>query len=241
MSKKLRIGQKNRPGNRPFIAISIQAKNKQELSTCVRIANESHADVIEWRIDAWQDLKTLTPTVIVATIAEIQQPMILTWRTAEEGGQKAYDRNAYYRLYKTAITSGVGAIDLEVRWIKELAELRALANQYDVPVIASRHDWEWPIDMTERLMSLKDLPVDIIKYAVTVEYEEHVTQLLMTTQTLSEMTEKPLITMGMGSYGSATRLDGFTYGSQLTFAHLGVTSAPGQLTLHEVRNHFEVD
>lgn len=238
MSKRLRIGDVYRPDDRPLIAIPMQVANSQELQQFLAMSKLPDVDVIEWRIDAWQDTQTLTETVIKTAIEQCVIPIILTWRTADEGGLKAYNKIEYTRIYTVGIQAGVGAIDIEVRYMHDLAPLLELAHRCGIPVIGSRHDWEWPVNMIDRLTSLNEEPVDVMKYAVSVETKQQASDLLMATKTLDQMVDKPLITMGMGPQGSITRLLGFDYGSQLTFAHLGTASAPGQLSLDAVLHYF---
>jgi 3-dehydroquinate dehydratase-1 len=53
--------------------------------------------------------------------------------------------------------------------------------------------------------------------------------LLVTAQMTEERTEKPVITMSMGSVGALSRVCGEMSGSALTFGTVGAASAPGQI------------
>ena len=44
----------------------------------------------------------------------------------------------------------------------------------------------------------------------------------------------PLVTMAMGGLGTVSRISGQVFGSCMTFASIGKTSAPGQLAFHDV-------
>jgi len=50
----------------------------------------------------------------------------------------------------------------------------------------------------------------------------------------------PLISMSMGAYGSLTRIATFAFGSSLTFAVAGQSSAPGQIPIGVLRSVLPV-
>lgn len=238
MLKWLQIGATNRPEQRPLIAVSMQVANVTELKDYVADNAYQAADVLEWRIDAWQDFATLTDMLIETTIQTCGKPIILTWRTITEGGHKTFERPTYHRLYQTAIKAGVAAVDIEVAILDDMTDLVDLAQKQGITIIGSRHDWVFPKNVTTRMTSLLSAPVDVIKYVALVESREQGQLILDSTRTLAALTDKPLITMGMGAAGSFTRLEGFMYGSQLTFAQLGQASAPGQVALPDVVRYF---
>lgn len=75
---------------------------------------------------------------------------------------------------------------------------------------------------------------DIIKLAVMPKTLADVQLLLDATQDAS--VQQPLITISMGLIGQQSRVVGYRYGSEMTFATLDnqQTSAPGQLTIDEL-------
>jgi 3-dehydroquinate dehydratase-1 len=81
---------------------------------------------------------------------------------------------------------------------------------------------------------MADTSADIIKLAVMPESEKDVDYLLQTTKNVN--ISQPLITMSMGEIGKRSRIEGYEYGSEMTFAVLDGTqgSAPGQLTINEL-------
>lgn len=238
MSNRLQIGKLVRRQARPLIALAMQVSDESEMMTYLQMEIDERVDVLEWRIDAWKDLKTLTVAVINEVMVVSQRPIIFTWRTREEGGLKTYNARDYQAVYHAAIEAGVAAIDIEANVLDDQMTTRAFAEEQGVMVIGSRHDWQYPSNLHQRLFELADMPVDVIKYAVMVENEDQAKMLLAETKALSSTTETPLITMAMGDAGSQTRLEGFRNGSQLTFAQAGQASAPGQLSVDDVAQFF---
>ena len=65
-----------------------------------------------------------------------------------------------------------------------------------------------------------------------------------TAEEAEEMTREydktPVITMSMGAKGVISRVSGLLFGSAVTFAAVGKTSAPGQLEVEEVRKIMRI-
>ena len=59
--------------------------------------------------------------------------------------------------------------------------------------------------------------------------------LLSATHQANEKLGLPLITMAMGDLGKVTRIAGAVFGSALTFGTVGTASAPGQLSIADLR------
>lgn len=236
----LKIGDAIRSEKRPLIAVSMQVQNQLELHAFLTDAAYTQADVLEWRIDAWSDLTTLTDSLISQTIQATERPIILTWRTQDEGGGKRFDAAEYSRIYETAIQADVGAVDIEVKLLDRLVHLVTLAQSNDVTVIGSRHDWTFPNNLSTRMHDMLNYPIDVIKYVAMSETEDEANRVLDELKKLTHQTNKPVIAMAMGDVGSFTRLENFANGSQLTFAQLQQSSAPGQLDIQAVHNYFNI-
>lgn len=240
MDKVLALGGLVRPTHRPFIAVSMQVADEQALEMYLATDTYQQADILEWRIDAWNDLNALTDALISQTIAKSVRPIILTWRTLAEGGLKSLDKEKYLRIYQSAIKHGVAAVDIEVNLLAQVMDILPLAKEHDVVVVGSRHDWSFPTDVNEQLLDMLKYPIDVIKYVAMAETEEQAMAVLHALDTAVQTSNKPFIVMAMGDAGSFTRLAAFDHGSQLTFAQTGVASAPGQLSITEVLDYYTV-
>lgn len=238
MDKVLALGGLVRPTHRPFIAVSMQVADEQALEMYLATDTYQQADILEWRIDAWNDLNALTDALISQTITKSVRPIILTWRTLAEGGLKSVDKEEYLRIYQSAIKHGVAAVDIEVSLLDQVISLLTLATEHDVVVIGSRHDWDYPTDVIDRLLDMLQYPIDVIKYVAMAETEEQAMAVLHALDIVLLKSDQPFIVMAMGDAGSFTRLAAFEHGSQLTFAQTGISSAPGQLLIEDVQAYF---
>ena len=76
---------------------------------------------------------------------------------------------------------------------------------------------------------------DICKIAVMPQSPQDVLTLLQATYDVSQIIDRPVITMSMGKTGVVSRLAGSTFGSAVTFGAAQKTSAPGQIDANELR------
>jgi len=103
----------------------------------------------------------------------------------------------------------------------------------------SNHDFEKvpAKDVIEfRLKKMAEMGADVPKLACMPHSAGDVLTLLEATNEVNNEIPNPLITMAMGDIGKVTRVAGQTFGSNLSFGAVGKTSAPGQLSIDDLRN-----
>lgn len=173
-------------------------------------------------------------------------PVLLTVRTAAEGGGAGLDDDAYSGLLHRLIE---GLADLEAARrpaaldVEQArggtAELVVRAHGAGLDAVVSHHDLRaTPADeaMLARLRAMADAGADVAKLAVTPRGPRDVARLLGVTARASEELDVAVATMSMGPLGAVSRLSGAVFGSALTFATAGgAPSAPGQLPIDRVR------
>lgn len=188
-----------------------------------------------WPIMNQQIVKELTGSVF-ETIGDF--PIILTYRTQAQGGRGEMSPLEYTLFMVNALKSGYhfAAVDVEYTLAAEFRDkIMAAARAVDVPVIMSYHDLNETPDVPVYLADLAATGADIVKLAVTPHDEADVERLLLATQ--AAQIAQPLITISMGLLAQRSRIEGYQYGSEMTFAVLDgqPVSAPGQLTISELR------
>lgn len=173
-------------------------------------------------------------------------PVLLTVRTAAEGGGAELDDDAYSGLLRRLIE---GLADLEAARrpaaldVEQArggtAELVVRAHGAGLDAVVSHHDLRaTPADeaMLARLRAMADAGADVAKLAVVPRGPRDVARLLGVTARASEELDVAVATMSMGPLGAVSRLSGAVFGSALTFATAGgAPSAPGQLPIDRVR------
>lgn len=234
----LKIGSAVATPERPLIAVPVMGETVNDVLVMLEQANDSQADVIEWRVDYLTDPGELQASQMQTIAFNADKPLIVTWRTTAEGGQEDFDSVAYHWVYQLAIASRVAAVDVEVALLEEVGDVVADAHSQMITVIGSHHYFDaTPADLDAELQSMVATPVDVVKLAVMPNDDGDVQRLLEATKVAYQT--KPLITMAMGELGQRSRFDGYQYGSQLTFASLGDSSAPGQPSTAALLETFE--
>lgn len=228
----------------PKICVPIVGKTKEEICVSAKAALTAAPDVTEWRADWFDeagDFKKVEE--VLKELREIlgEIPILFTFRTAKEGGEKETEAADYLNLNKSAAASGwIDLIDVELFTGDDIVkELITEAHTYGVKVITSNHDFEKTPDKEElvkRLIKMQELGADILKIAVMPQNKKDVLTLLAATEEMvSEHAKKPIITMSMAGTGLISRLCGEVFGSALTFGTAGKASAPGQMDAAELR------
>ncbi|MEX2952274.1 type I 3-dehydroquinate dehydratase [Serratia fonticola] len=228
----------------PKIIVSLMGKDIPSVVAEAQDYRHADFDILEWRVDHFADVATLSNVIAAARqIKEIiaDKPLLFTFRSAQEGGEQALPAQAYIALNLAAVDSGlVDMIDLELFTGDDLVkEAVAHAHAKNVKVIMSNHDFHKTPpqeEIVKRLCKMQELGADIPKIALMPQNKSDVLTLLAATL---EMHEKhangPIITMSMAKTGIVSRLAGETFGSAATFGAVKKASAPGQISVTDLR------
>lgn len=227
----------------PKICIPLTGKNREEIIEEMEIVKKSNPDLIEWRVDFFEESDN--PERVCEMLGTIndsfkQIPVLFTFRTKEEGGEKSIMSEDYVKLLKEVSERRLADIvDMQVFWygeksedfIKELKETGAV-------VLASSHHFEGTPsvrEMSDALYTMENRGADIVKLAVMPQSGKDVCALLEATMERKEHSNKPMITMSMGQSGMLSRICGELTGSCVTFASGKQASAPGQIKADELK------
>lgn len=272
------------PGGLPVVAVSLTGPSLAQARSQARSAVDAGADVLELRVDLLEETGALaTPDPLDAATAAAQvleclrglgeviaadgadagagAPLLLTCRTAAEGGRARLDDTAYAALLHSVLDGLAdwaperrpAAIDVEVQR-GCLPQICAQAHALDIDVVASFHDFEATLAdqvLEEVLARMAREGADLAKIAVWPTSADDVARLLgvcaRATAGRGEGTGLgvPVAAMSMGALGAVSRVAP-AFGSALTFAVVpdeqgqAWASAPGQLPIQDVRRCLEL-
>ncbi len=227
----------------PKICVPIVGVTREEILAAAENIKSTKADVVEWRVDWYEDIFDFAKTeATMQALREVigEMPILFTFRTSKEGGEKAIETEAYVELNQNAAKTGlVDLVDVEAFTgddaVKAVVET---AHENGVKVIASNHDFhKTPAkeEIVSRLRKMQELGADIPKIAVMPQNKKDVLTLLVATEEMvSEYADRPIITMSMSGTGVISRLCGEVFGSALTFGAVGKVSAPGQMGIEDL-------
>ncbi|MEK4487568.1 type I 3-dehydroquinate dehydratase [Psychrobacillus sp. FSL H8-0484] len=231
----------------PKIIVPLMGKNKDQLLTEIKTIQQVSPDIVEWRADVLVDIENIE--AVKETLSAIRKalfptPLLFTFRSHREGGNKEI-KDAYYKrlLEAVILTKEIDLIDVEL-FSPHVSEIVEIAEAKDVFVIMSNHDFEkTPMkeEIIWRLQRMQELGAHIPKIAVMPKNPTDVLTLLDATYTMYSLhADRPIITMSMASTGVISRLAGETFGSAATFGAGIEASAPGQIPAAELRNMLEI-
>ena len=230
--------------NLKFVFLLLKQQQKRIIQQIQELQN---CDLIELRIDFYENIHDLKQVheLLLQVRQQTNLPLLLTYRSLKEGGHIQLSDQEYLSLVQTACQSGcIDIVDIELESGNMLVyQLVEIAHQNHVKVLMSYHDFEKTpavMEMKERLEKMEIMGADICKIAVMPFSYKDVIQLLNTTMEMSQRLTRPLVTMSMGKIGKITRIVGELVGSSITFASVGQSSAPGQLTLEDMQTLLEV-
>lgn len=233
----------------PKVCVPIVGTTKEEIKQAAKNVIDQPIDLVEWRGDWFEDIFNFEK--VEECLKELREclletPILFTFRTAKEGGEKSIEEREYVLLNQAVAKSGyVDLVDVELfmgeNVIKEILEV---AHEHGVKVIASNHDFAKTPEKEEIINCLKEMQqwgADLLKIAVMPQSKKDVLTLLMATEEMvTNYAKKPIITMSMANTGVLSRLCGEVFGSALTFGAVGKTSAPGQIGVEDLRIALEI-
>lgn len=229
----------------PKIAVPNVGVTEEEILASAKGIAAAKPDIMEWRIDYYEagikDNEKLIATAKALRDVVGELPILVTFRTKNEGGVLELAEDEYLDLVATVVTNRLGdAVDIELFHYEErVKDLVKQAHNYNVVVIMSNHDFEKvpAKDVIEfRLKKMADLGADVPKLACMPHSADDVLTLLSATNDARKALSTPIITMAMADLGKVSRIAGQVFGSCLSFGAVGKTSAPGQLSIKDLRN-----
>ncbi|NLL31108.1 MAG: type I 3-dehydroquinate dehydratase [Clostridiales bacterium] len=233
----------------PKIAVPIVGRSISDIVEEVKGLRDINFDLLEWRVDFFEEVTNIDK--VKEALSKLKgvisdKPIVFTFRSFEEGGEREIDEDFYFELNKeVSETKLVDIIDIELfKDNNKIRELINLAHENMVAVIISNHDFEktpTKEEIINRLCRAVELGADIPKIAVMPNSVEDVITLLDATRIAKEKYIKgPVITMSMAGKGLISRLSGELFGSAVTFGAAKKISAPGQISAVELRNILNI-
>ena len=233
----------------PKIIVPIVGVTKEDILDEAKTFDSIPVDVVEWRVDWFEHVFEFDKVEDV--LKELRTvlgniPLLLTFRTKKEGGEKAIDTKDYKELNLRAAKTGyVDFIDVEIFTGDDVVrEIIDGAHAAGVRVIASNHDFfKTPAksDIIYRLRKMQDMGADIPKIAVMPQSKRDVLTLLCATEEMvTDYADRPIITMSMAGTGVISRLCGEVFGSSMTFGAAKKASAPGQMGVNDLNTVLDL-
>jgi len=220
-----------------LLTVPMKASTSHEVGKAL-LKNVKEIDAYEIWLDSLTK-RDLNPTKIEELVRDwkklSKKKLVVVCKDPLEMGSFNGTQREKMRLLTAAAGGGADYIDIGLhagkKWIQELK-----MNKKNAKLIVSFHDFE-KTPSAARLRSLvermKGLGADVIKIATFVNTLEDTQNLIDLALCLKKEKQKHII-LGMGEKGMETRILGNKLGNELEFVSLGVSTAPGQMSLEKM-------
>ena len=222
--KGIRIGD-----GQPVICVPVVALKKEEVITNIRFLAEQKVQMIEWRVDCFEEVDDFHA---VSEVLQVIRPVLehtiflFTFRTKQQGGSRKMEEWKILKLNELAAKSGCAdLIDLEFfEATKPEKEIRRFQR------------------ILRMLMEqMQQGGADVAKLAVMPKNADDVVRLLKLTNDIKQKYPTlPVVTMSMGALGVVSRMAGEIFGSCITFGAVGEISAPGQIPAGQLEHILQI-
>lgn len=232
----------------PKVCVPIVGSTKEEIIKEAEKVRHLPVDLVEWRADWFEQV--FEDACVEEMLSILREklgnlPLLFTFRSKREGGEKEIDVQTYVELNEAAVKTGcIDLVDAELfcgeNSVRTIIET---AHRNDVRVIVSNHDFEKTPEKSEivnRLLTMRKIGADIPKIAVMPQKRADVLTLLAATEEVSETADCPIITMSMSGIGMISRLSGEVFGSAVTFGAGEKASAPGQIGAEDLKQILKI-
>ncbi|MCW4018743.1 MAG: type I 3-dehydroquinate dehydratase [Candidatus Bathyarchaeota archaeon] len=212
------------------ICVSILPKTVAEAKQLIAEAEQLNVDFVEVRLDNLEKNVKLADLTVRHKV-----PLIAT----DKSRKSETERQAFLL---TAAKSGFRYVDAELSSLK-LQSFIAEAKSYGAKCVVSFHDPNKTPSIPELTRILErevSSGADVCKIVTTAKKMEDNLTLLQFLQS-APVRKKP-VCFAMGALGKTSRLLSPTFGGFFTFASLnrGCETAPGQMTVGELRSAYEL-
>ena len=219
------------------LVVSVMPKNLEEAQG-LDAMRYIDADIIEWRADFLpkEAILQVAPAIFEKFAG---RELLFTLRTRAEGGEIDLSSEEYVQIIKdVAQLYQPEYLDFEYFTHKDVFE-----QMLDFPnLVLSYHNFqETPDNMMEILSELTSLTPKVVKVSVMAHTEQDVLDLMNYTRGFKTLNpEQDYVTISMGKIGKVSRITSDVTGSSWSFASLDVASAPGQISLSNMKKIREI-
>ena len=229
---------------KPLLCVPIIGTSVEEVKAEIKRIAESDAEVVEWRIDFFLIHESAYRLLEMSSYLhqELSDRILLyTLRSQAEGGECRLPAQEKTRLLKELISYGhADLMDLEDAFLQAgNAALLQEAHRQQMKVIVSHHDFSQTPkyeELCEKLVAMAKRGGDIVKLACMPQSYEDVLILAQAGQWAERELDCALIMISMGALGMPARVFPTLFSSVLSFAGVCGRSAPGQLTIQDMRS-----
>lgn len=229
----------------PYICTPLIGRNTDELIDELTSIVLKKPDVIEWRVDFYEDIADFGQ--VLATAQAIYEnsngiPVLFTIRSDKEGGESISlsEGDKVELISELCKSDFIAMVDYELSSEpSDIQRVREISREHGKGLVLSYHNFgctPTKPEILKQILLAEFYGADVAKASVMPLDKQDVLTLLEVTREAAEMLTIPVLTISMGALGSMSRVMGWMYGSVMTFAVGANSSAPGQIPIEDLRN-----
>ncbi len=219
------------------LVVSVMPRNFEE-AQAIDASRYQEADVIEWRADYLDknDILQVAPAIFEKFAG---REIVFTLRTREQGGEIELSGEEYVALIHD-INNIYHPDYVDFEYFGHQAEFNQMMD-YSNLCLSYHNFQETPENMMEILSELTSLSPKVVKVSVMAHTEQDVLDLMNYTRGFKTLNpEQEYVTISMGKMGKVSRITSDVTGSSWSFASLDEASAPGQISLSNMKKIREI-
>ena len=219
------------------ICVSILPKTSAEALKLIEKAEEEKADLIEVRLDRLDKQDKLADLASHGKTQKIATNKPISCRGGFSGTETEQKQ-----ILLDAAKNGFEYLDMDLS-TSNLKDFTAQASEYGARAIVSFHTFTSSLELS-RLNEILEREIeagaDVCKIVTTAQQVEDNLTLLNFVSAARNRTK--VVCFAMGAHGKVSRLLSPLFGGFFTFASLeqGRETAPGQITIREMRHAYEL-
>ncbi len=230
-----------------LVCLTLTCKDDMDYINTLKQIKKKSFDILELRLDYYQFF--LNKQRVITLLSYIRKknlkPILLTFRSLNEGGLHHIDDNDYKDIYLEVMSYHLcDMIDLEIKKDKIMNyELIDYAHQQGIKVLMSYHNME----SMDKMSVLKDyaeqmevLGADVIKLVCNPRCKKDVTDMICLCMQLSSTLSCYVVCISLSKLGKVTRIIGAMIDSCMTYVTLNQSNSLGQINIDDIYKYLEV-
>ncbi len=225
-----------------MICVSIANNNVKDMIENAKKAIKLGANFLEFRLDYLQDISPNTLSEL-KPLSQQSIPIVFTCRKASEGAHFKIDEPTRLKIIENLVSLHPDFVDLEININKnKLSQLISLFHKHDIKIILSYHNFKNtpPLNKLDPIISsMFSLKPEVIKIVLMANNKfDNLTAFNILEKYSTNYYE--IISFCMGSKGTISRLLCPFLGSKFTFASLDNPTAPGQISISQMKKIYKI-
>lgn len=218
----------------------------EEIVQRAKDMSKSPADMIEWRIDFFQEknqLEKLEECLLDVRKMLKDKQLLLTMRIQSEGGCQIWDQKKLHQYleFLTRNIDSYDGVDLELRTLEMLSvEMKDFfvlkLNQNHKFLIGSYHNFlgmEADVLIIEKCKDISQIPVDIVKVAYMPETIQDVERFIQLSKKVELPVKMKKVMIAMSDLGRLLRIRPETTESEIAYCSYEKETNFGQISMED--------